>query len=225
MLTGLTKTYWLRKGAILKAISLFFLAACTQENTHWKINAAWENLIAQERSQPGSITQVDNSVIAYMKKHNVPGLSIAIAKDDKLIYTKAYGFADVITQEKVTTRSLFRLASVSKPITAIAIMKLIQDGKLSLDSNVFGEDGILGNDYGPLPDDPNIKKITINHLLHHTSGWSRNTEDPTRDDPTFIQPSLNSSQLIAWVFSHQTLTTPPVPPLRILILIFFFWEE
>lgn len=194
------------------AVGIFLvltITTCTHENKHWKINTAWESLIAQERTQPGSITQVDNSVIAYMKKHNVPGLSIAIAKDDKLIYTKAYGFADVMTQEKVTTKSLFRLASVSKPITAIAIMKLIQDGKLSLNSKIFGDSGILGTDYGPLPNDPNIKKITIDHLLHHTSGWSRNTENPTEDDPTFIQPSLNSSQLIAWVFSHQGLKTPP----------------
>jgi D-alanyl-D-alanine carboxypeptidase len=191
-------------------ISLIILiTTCTHKNTHWQTNSEWEKLINDERAQVGSITQVDDSVIDYMKKHNVPGLSIAIAKDDKLIYVKAYGYADVMTHEKVTVNSLFRLASVSKPITSIAIMKLIQDGKLSLNSKVFGEGGILGNDYGSLPDDPNIKKITINHLLHHTSGWSRNTENPTIDDPTFIQPSLNSSELIAWVFSHQSLKTTP----------------
>lgn len=207
--SSLAKASWLGKGTLLTSILLFSLVACKHKNTHWKIDAAWESLIEREQSLPGSIPQVDHSVVAYMKKHNVPGLSIAIAKDDKLIYVKAYGFANVMTQEKVTDSSLFRLASVSKPVTAIAIMKLIQDGKLSLNSIVFGEGGILGNDYAPLPDDPNIKKITINHLLHHTSGWSRNEEYPTRDDPTFIQPSLNSSQLIAWVFSHQALKTRP----------------
>lgn len=195
--------------AMLLSILIFCVTSCAHHNTHWKTDAGWENLIAQERSQPGSITQVDNSVIHYMKKYNVPGLSIAIAKDDKLIYVKAYGYADVITRERVTDSSLFRLASVSKPITGIAIMKLIQDGKLSMNSKVFGDSGILGNDYGPLPGDANLENITVDELLHHTSGWSRSTNDPTKDDPTFNHPSFNSSELITWTLNHQPLKTTP----------------
>jgi D-alanyl-D-alanine carboxypeptidase len=195
---------------LMISILILSLTACAHRSRHWKINTAWENLIAQERSQPNSIILVDNSVIAYMKKYNVPGLSIAIAKDDKLIYVKAYGYADVTTQERVTDSSLFRLASVSKPITGIAIMKLIQDGKLSLNSKVFGDSGILGNDYGPLPDDTNLKNITIDELLHHTcGGWPNDIEDPMGEDPMFSHPSFNSSQLITWTLNHQPLKNPP----------------
>jgi len=194
---------------LIISILILSLTACAHQSRHWKINTAWENLIAQKRSQPNSIAQVDNSVIAYMRKYNVPGLSIAIAKDDKLIYAKAYGYADITTHEKVTDSSLFRLASVSKPIMGIAIMKLVQDGKLFLNSKVFGDSGILGNDYGSLPYNTNLKNITINELLHHTSGWSRNAEDPARDDPTLNHPSLNAAQLISWTLSHQPLKTPP----------------
>lgn len=194
--------------AFMTSILFLSLTACAHRNQHWKINTAWENLIEQERSQPGSITQVDNSVITYMKKHNVPGLSVAIAKDDKLIYVKAYGYADVATQERVTDSSLFRLASVSKPVTGIAIMKLIQDGKLSLNSKIFGRDGILGNDYGPMPD-TNLAKITVSDLLHHTSGWSRNKDNPTIDDPTFNHMNLDAAQLITWTINNQPLKTSP----------------
>jgi CubicO group peptidase (beta-lactamase class C family) len=194
---------------IIIMLLIFSLNGCKHRNTHWKTDQNWESLIARERAEPGSVAQVDNAVIAYMKKYHVPGLSVAIAKDDKLIYVKAYGYADVATQEKVTTKSLFRLASVSKPVTSIAIMKLVQEGNLSLDSKVFGDNGILGNDYGPLPDGSDIKNITVDDLLHHTSGWSRREDDPTRDDPTFNHPSLSSAQLITWVLSHQPLKTPP----------------
>jgi D-alanyl-D-alanine carboxypeptidase len=194
---------------IIILLLIVSLNGCKHRNTHWKTDQGWESLIARERAEPGSVIQVDNAVIAYMKKYHVPGLSIAIAKDDKLIYVKAYGYADVTTQEKVTTKSLFRLASVSKPVTSIAIMKLVQEGSLSLDSKVFGDHGILGNDYGPLPDGSGVKNITIDELLHHTSGWSRSEDDPTRDDPTFNHPSLNAAQLITWTLVHQPLTTKP----------------
>ena len=193
---------------LMISILILSLTACTHHSRHWKFNKAWENLIEQERFQDGSIRQVDNSVIAYMKKHNVPGLSVAIAKDNKLIYVKAYGYAEIATQERINDSSLFRLASVSKPVTGIAIMKLIQDGKLSLNSKVFGQAGILGKDYGPLPD-TNYAKITVDELLHHTSGWSRNKDNPTVDDPTFNHPNLNATELITWTLNNQPLTTVP----------------
>lgn len=196
-------------GNVMILILILSLTGCTHRNTHWRPDQAWKSLVARESAEPGSIAQVDHAVIAYMKKHNVPGLSVAIAKDDKLIYVKGYGYADVATLEKVTAKSLFRLASVSKPVTAIAVMKLIQDGKLSLDSKVFGTGGILGNDYGALPEGSYINEITVDELLHHTSGWSRSEGDPTRDDPTFNHPSLNAAQLITWTLRHQPLTTRP----------------
>ena len=64
-----------------------------QDDLNWKINAKWRKIILDEINQPGSMPQVDASVVSFMKKYDVPGLSIAIAKDDKLIYTKGYGYA------------------------------------------------------------------------------------------------------------------------------------
>jgi len=192
-------------GAAFILFSLLRFLRPRPAETYWSINAKWEKIISNEINQPGSIRQVDASVVSFMKKYDVPGLSIAIAKDDKLIYTKGYGYADVTTEEKVETTSLFRLCSVSKPFTAAAIMKLLQEGKLSMDTKVFGEEGILKNDFGTLPYGPHIKDITISELLHHTGGgWAKGS-----GDPMFINPSFGSSQLLAWTLNNQPLKNVP----------------
>jgi D-alanyl-D-alanine carboxypeptidase len=183
----------------------FIFCACSHRTKNWEISKDWEAVIAQNLSMEGSIDQVDDSVISFMKKYNVPGLSLAISKNDKLIYVKAYGYADVATGEKVTTQSLFRIGSISKPFTSVAIMKLIQEGKLSINSKVFGDSGVLKNDFGNLPYGPDITSITINELLHHTcGGWTND-----KDDPMFMHPSFNSSQLLSWTLNNQPLKNHP----------------
>jgi len=96
-------------------------------------------------------------------------MSVAIAKDGRLIYAKGFGLADTATMEPVTPHSLFRIASCSKPITAIGIMKLIQDKKLGINDTVFGNTGILDG-YKNIPD-KRILKITVKDLLQQTIGW------------------------------------------------------
>lgn len=175
------------------------------DDFYWQINGKWREIISDEMNQPGSIPGVDSIAVSFMKKYDVPGLSIAIAKDDKLIYAKGFGYADATTGEKVKVTSLFRLCSLSKPVTAAAVMKLLEEGKLSMNSKVFGEDGILKNDYGSLPYAPGLKAITISDLLHHTSGgWPKGN-----DDPMFIDPSLTSSQLLSWTINNQPLKNVP----------------
>lgn len=82
-------------------------------------------------------------VMQFMTDHKAPGLSFAIAKDGKILKQRAVGFANLETQKKLTSHHRFRIASVSKPITASAIFLLIEQGKLTLDSPVFGKEGFL----------------------------------------------------------------------------------
>ena len=114
-------------------------------------------------------TTIDSTVNAFREKWGIPGISVAIAKDGRLIYAKGIGLADTATMEPVTPHSLFRIASCSKPITAMGIMKLIQDKKLGLDDTVFGNTGILDG-YKNIPDE-RILKITVKNLLQQTIGW------------------------------------------------------
>jgi D-alanyl-D-alanine carboxypeptidase len=209
-LTGHPKSKWVPSNDFkiilncLLIISLLF-TSCSHPNKSLKAELGWEQYIDQERTAPGSISQVDDTVILFMKKYHVPGLSLAIAKGDKLIYVKGFGFADTSNREKVTPESLFRIASISKPFTSVAIMKLMQEGKLSMDSKVFGDSGILGNQYGTIPYGPNITNITIDELLHHTGGgWTNDY-----NDPMFSNPYYTPSQLITWTLNNQPLTNTP----------------
>lgn len=112
---------------------------------------------------------VDSKIYSFMIKHEIPGISVAISKDEEIVYSGAYGFADVSTSERVTKDHMFRLASMSKQHTAIAIMTLMEQGKLKLTDKVFGKDGLLYKSYGDNMSSP-WKAITVEQLLSHTSG-------------------------------------------------------
>ena len=74
----------------------------------------------------------------FLDTYEVPGLSVAIATKGKPVYAEAFGVADRESGEALTSQYLFRIASVSKPITSAGIFTLIEAGKLRLDSCVFG---------------------------------------------------------------------------------------
>jgi D-alanyl-D-alanine carboxypeptidase len=151
------------------------------------------------------IAAIDSRVASFMTSYSMPGASIAISKDGKLVYRKGYGFANQATSEKVNVNHQFRVASVSKTITAVAVNKLIQDGRLALDAKVFGTGAVLGTDYGTQPYSANVLNITVRHMLQHTAGW-RNVWP---GDPAFAQPTMNHSQLIGWVLGNVPVTVAP----------------
>ena len=115
----------------------------------------------------------DHRMTAFMQQHRFPGASIAVTDGGKLVFAKGYGYADVATDEKVGTDSLFRIASISKPITAVAILQLRERGKLQLDDKIFSLLGIEA--VGERKDgvDPRLGGITVQHLLQHRGGWDR----------------------------------------------------
>ncbi len=143
---------------------------------------------------------VDALVKKYMDDNDVPGLSLAIARNGKLVLAKTYGYADQEASERVAPRHLFRIASVSKPITATAIMKLEQDNKVELGEEVFGPGAILGTTYGSDAYTTNLKKITVDHLLtHHAGGWDQQGDPITQDQSwnmaTYINKTLDNYPL------------------------------
>ena len=114
------------------------------------------------------LPEFDAVMVEFMRQFTVPGASYAVVKDGKLVMVRGYGLADVETQEVVTPTSLFRIADISKPITATAIMKLVDQGLLDLDEKMF----TILLDKFPTVDlpDPRIINITVRQLLNHTSG-------------------------------------------------------
>lgn len=116
-----------------------------------------------------------------MRARGVPGGALAVVKDRRLVYAKGYGWADRDAMAPVRPDSLFRVASISKPITGVAVMKLVEDGKLSLDHRAFDlvkTEAILEPGKSP---DARLAAITIRQLLQHTGGWDRSKSG----DPMF----------------------------------------
>jgi CubicO group peptidase (beta-lactamase class C family) len=154
---------------------------------------------------PDELRAMEATAAAFMKKHGVPGLSVAIAMKGRLVYADGYGLADKGRGEKVTPNHLFRIASVTKPITSATLFSLIETGKLRLSDKVFGPGAVLGTAYGEPPYQPHIAELTIEHLLTHTAGgWQNDGRDPM-----FSHPGMDHRQLITWTISHQPLTHPP----------------
>lgn len=141
----------------------------------------------------------------FMKKYNVPGLSVAIARDGHFVYQQPFGMADRKATRRLTSSHLFRIASVTKPITSAAIFTLIEQGRLRLSDRVFGKGAILGTDYGTPPLKQYVEDITLEHLLTHTCGGWQNDGS----DPMFRFPQKNHAQLISWTLEHEPLTHRP----------------
>jgi CubicO group peptidase (beta-lactamase class C family) len=116
------------------------------------------------------LPEFDNQVEKLMNRWDIKGASVAVMKDNQLIYSRGYGYSNQEEQVSVNTKSLFRIASASKLVTAVGIMKMKDDCLLSLDEPVFGEDGIL-SEYTEMLDQKHLQ-INVGHLLNHKGGWS-----------------------------------------------------
>jgi D-alanyl-D-alanine carboxypeptidase len=152
------------------------------------------------------ITTVNNKVTSFMGTYNIPGASLAVTKNGKLVYVKGFGKANKTTGEDVTPAHRFRLASVSKTFTGVAILKLVQDGKLNLDAKVFGTGSVLANDFGTAPYNANLLNITVRHLLQNVSGaWGATSGGDVIDQ----NPTYTYKQFFDWVVN--TRPNPNVP--------------
>ncbi|PRX52688.1 CubicO group peptidase (beta-lactamase class C family) [Nonomuraea fuscirosea] len=150
-------------------------------------------------------SRVDAAVNRHLTASGVAGVSLAIARRGALVFAKGYGLARRDTGEQLTERHVMRIASLSKPITAVAVMRLVESGRLALDQHVFGPGALLGTRYGTQPYRADLRAITLRHLLEHTSGgWP---SDGT--DPMFTNLTMNQAQLITWVLDKRPLQFAP----------------
>lgn len=111
---------------------------------------------------------IDHWIRYQMRITRQPGCVIAIAQKGRLVFEKAYGYANTISREKLTPRHRFRVASHSKSITSTAILKLREEGKLHLDDSV----GRYVSDLHP-----DIAAVTLLQLLSHGAGIIRDGDD------------------------------------------------
>lgn len=138
----------------------------------------------------------DSIIPAFMARYRVPGASVAVMRNGKLVFARGYGYADTTSKALVDPTSLFRIASVTKTITSAATMKLVEQGALSLDAKAF----TILSDIRPAnlqTMDPRLLNITIRQLLTHSAGWDRDISG----DPMFMSATA----------ANATGTAPPAP--------------
>jgi len=185
---------------------VLLLSACKKDN-----DTAGPNPPNPPNPVPPSVTQADIATIdaqvqTFLSTYNVAGASLAVSKNGKLVYRKGYGFADKETSEKVTADNRFRLASISKTYTGVAIMKLVQEGKLSLNDKVFGTGAILGTQYGIAPYSANLSNITVKNLLHNAGGgWGGSSGG----DPIDQNPAMDNNAFLNWVIINKPVAYAP----------------
>lgn len=115
---------------------------------------------------PSTTKQVDDFIETYQKYCGIPGVSLALIKDGKLVYYKTYGVRNTISGEKVDSNTLFEAASVTKPVFSFAVWRLIERGVIDIDKPLYL--------YLPNPDiayDERYKLITARHVLTHRTGF------------------------------------------------------
>jgi D-alanyl-D-alanine carboxypeptidase len=131
--------------------------------------------------------QLDDQISASLRKAGAPSVSVAVVRDGKLFYAKAFGSADLAARRAADANTRYAVGSVSKQFTAAALLLLQEQGKLSLDDRVAKY----------FPDLTHAGEITIRQLLTHTSGY----EDFAPQDyiiPEWTQPTTPRATLDRW---------------------------
>ena len=144
---------------------------------------------------------VDTYVKEEMAKLHIPGAAVAVIRDGKTELMKGYGVANIERNLTVTPNTMFQIASTTKPFTAMAVMILVEDGKVSLDERVIKY----------LPWLPQIyKDVTVRHLLSHTSGINRDVRTANVDNFTldefkrrFAAAPASSKPSERWEYSNN----------------------
>ncbi|MEM9678680.1 MAG: serine hydrolase [Bacteroidota bacterium] len=119
-----------------------------------------------ENFNPNDPAKLDDFIAAYQDHYTIPGVSLAIIKEGKVVYHKTYGYKNYVTKAPVVTNTLFEAASITKPVFAFAVCRLAERGVIDLDRPL--------HTYLPFEDiayDERYKLITARHVLSHQTGF------------------------------------------------------
>lgn len=160
------------------------------------------NSSAQTGQHVTELVNFDAAMLDLLSDHNVPGGQLAITYQGRLVYNRGFGYANTSTMTPVQPESIFRIASLSKPISSIAIMHLVENGLLSLSDTVFGANGILNDTTYSNILDSRINNIVVENLLDHSGGWNRDISG----DPMFNSYAIATAMGV----------TPPADPVTVI---------
>lgn len=163
-------TLWLHGVRIAAGLCLMLLGALASPAAAEPTGAALTGL------QP-----FDREIISLMEKWDIPGGSLAVAYKGRLVLARGYGIIDRVSKTPAQPTTLYRLGSIAKPITAVAVLQVVDQGRIALDDPILP---ILGDLAPPASriTDPRVKTITVRHLLQHRWGMDRERSG----DPVFM---------------------------------------
>jgi Beta-lactamase len=129
-----------------------------------------------------------------MRHYNVPGVSVAFFDHGQILWTRTYGFADVAGRKPVTTETLLQAASISKPVSALAALRLVQEGKLTLDEDVNAK---LHTWKVPENEFSKEQKVTLRRILSHSEVQGEGKLTVTlKGDELYVQLGPEPQQLL-----------------------------
>jgi CubicO group peptidase (beta-lactamase class C family) len=162
-----------------------------------------------------SMIAFDQQFVDLMNTYAVPGMAMAVSRNGTIVIERGYGLLDLNDpNSQATTANSFRVASVSKPITAMAILKLIEQGPLTLETLVWD---LLNDDFPLLPGETlanGVDQIQILHLLQHSAGWDDSVYDPMFDVDKIAKeagmpPPADQRAIVRKMWSKDLVNTPP----------------
>lgn len=145
----------------LTAILLFSVSAAVAQKSKF-------TSLSDYKKKEAAIQQLEKDLPALMKEADIPGISIALIRDGKTVWTHAFGVRNSETKEAVTDETVFEAASLSKPVFAYAVLKLVDAGKLDLDAPL---NKYLPGSYDVEPTDARINQVTARRVLSHSTGF------------------------------------------------------
>ncbi len=191
------------KNLLITAIIISLIFTCTK------------SIKAQTGYYSPSLVNFDVAMTNLLDSFNIPGGQLAITYKGRLVYSRGFGLANKSAKIAVCPDNIFRIASLSKQITAIAIMHLYEQGRVGLNDTVFGANGILNDTIYRTVLDPRVNSITVKRLLSHQGGWDRAISgDPEHNSYAIalamaVPPPANNETIIQHTLSKQMLDFAP----------------
>jgi CubicO group peptidase (beta-lactamase class C family) len=157
---------------------------------------------ASQRSAAPTAPHID-AIFSAVTEPNAPGLAVLVRKNGHTIFDRGYGLRDLRTHAQIDAGTTFRLASCTKQFTAMAIMLLVDDGKLTYNTRITGV----------FPEFPAYgKSITVRNLLNHTSGlldYENLMPPPSPNTPPDEQAQISDAGVLALLEKQTTTKFPP----------------
>ena len=185
---------------IIAAVVAIFTRTAEEKQVAEKENVTsgihLNDTLTNSMSDSPQLEDMENKIKRYLLRWEINGAQIAVTRNDSLLYVKGFGWADMEKKQEMQPSNIMRLASVSKLLTAVGVMRLAEVGTLKLSDYVFGPKGMLNDTaFTNAIKDQRYLDITVEQLLRHKAGFTTGAGDP-----------MFSTR---YIMMQNRLTTPP----------------